>query len=111
MHATQVCHKIMNNALDWMHTLRREALNSCVLAVINGRRLSVTGLGRAIRSRAKEKHCIKRADRLLSNPHLHREQGDIYHAMSRIIVKSGDSLLNSKSAFGGGFNWSTQHMH
>ena len=72
MHATQVCHKVMNNALDWMHTLRREALNSCILAAIDGRQLSVTGLGRAIRSPAKEKHCIKRADRLLSNPHLYR---------------------------------------
>lgn len=86
MHAQQVCHKIINNALDWMHTLRREALNTCILAAIDGQRLSVTGLGRAIRSAAKEKHCIKRADRLLSNPHLYREQRDIYHVMSQIVV-------------------------
>ncbi len=50
MHAEQVCHKIMNNALGWMHKLRREALTSCVLAAINGQRLSVTGQGRAIHS-------------------------------------------------------------
>jgi len=86
MHAKQVCHKIMNNALDWMHTLRREALNSCILAATDGRQLSVTGLGRAIRSTAKEKHCIKRADRLLSNPRLYREHRDIYHAATKIVI-------------------------
>lgn len=86
MHAKQVCHKIINNALDWMHTLRRASLNACVLAAINERRLSVTGLGRAIESDAKEKHCIKRADRLLSNTYLHHEHRDIYHAVSKIII-------------------------
>ena len=86
MHAEQVCHKIMNNALDWMHTLRREALNSCILAAINGRQLSATGLGRAISSPAKEKHCIKRADRLLSNQHLYREHQAVYHTMTLTII-------------------------
>ena len=86
MHAQRVCHKIMKNALDWMHTLRRDALNACVLAAIDGRRLSVTGLGRAIDSPAKEKHCIKRADRLLSNINLYREYHDIYHTFTRLIV-------------------------
>ena len=86
MHAHRVCHKIMNNALAWMHTLRRDALNTCVLAAIAGQRLSVTGLGRAIESQAKEKHCIKRADRLLSNVNLYREHCDIYHTFTDIIV-------------------------
>lgn len=86
MHAKQVCHKIMNKALDWMHTLRRGSLNACVLAAIDGRRLSVTGLGRAIDSQAKEKHCIKRADRLLSNTNLYREHRDIYHTFTHLIV-------------------------
>jgi len=86
MHAKQVCHKVINNALDWMHKLRRDALTSCILAAINGQRLSVTGLGRAIHSQAKEKHCIKRADRLLSNRHLQKEQADIYQVFSHIII-------------------------
>ena len=76
----------MNNACQWMHNLRRDSLNACVLSAIEGQCLTVTGLGRAINSQAKEKHCIKRADRLLSNAHLHREQRDIYHAMSQVIV-------------------------
>jgi len=88
MHAEKVCHKIMNNACKWMHDLRREALNACILSAIEGQCLTVTGLGRAIDSHAKEKHCIKRADRLLSNRHLHHEQPDIYHTMCQIIVNT-----------------------
>jgi hypothetical protein len=76
----------MNNALGWMHALRREALTTCILAVIKGQRLTVTGMGRAIHSPAKEKHCIKRADRLLSNGALYREHRDVYHVFARLIV-------------------------
>ena len=86
MHAKKVCHKIMNNACQWMHNLRREALNTCILSAIEGQRLTVTGLGRAIDSPAKEKHCIKRADRLLSNEHLYREHRDIYQTMAQLII-------------------------
>jgi hypothetical protein len=48
--------------------------------------LSVTGLGRAIDSQAKEKHCIKRADRLLSNRNLYSEHRDIYQTITHLIV-------------------------
>ena len=86
MHATQVCHKIMNNACAWMHGLRREALNASILAAIKGQRLTVTGLGRAMHSKAKEKHCIKRADRLLSNTNLYREHRTVYHTITQLII-------------------------
>lgn len=88
MHATQVCHKVMNDALCWMHDLRRNSLNATILAAIHEKRSSVTGLGRAIESQAKEKHCIKRADRLLSNIHLYDEHRSVYHSMTQILVDS-----------------------
>ena len=65
-----------------MHELRREALGAGILATIRGRRLTVTGLGRAIAGKAKEKHNIKRADRLLSNIHLDKECKTIYQIPS-----------------------------
>lgn len=86
MHARKVSHKILSSSLPWIHKTRLVALEACVLAAIEGRRLSVTGLGRSISSDAKEKHCIKRADRLLSNSHLSSEREDIYHAMTRLMV-------------------------
>lgn len=86
MHARKVSHKILFNTLPWIHEGRLTALQECLLAAIDSQRLSVTGIGRSIHSSAKEKHCIKRADRLLSNHHLWAEREDIYHAMTRIMV-------------------------
>jgi len=86
MHARKVSHKIINNACSWMHATRRNALVEVVLAAVKERRLTVTGLGRALDSNAKEKHCIKRIDRLLGNEHLFRESYDVYFAFTRLII-------------------------
>lgn len=90
MHAKKVSHKIIKNACAWMHQARRTALTEVVLAAIDERRLSVTGLGRALDSDAREKHCIKRADRLIGNEHLYSEFRDVYYAFARTII--GNSL-------------------
>jgi hypothetical protein len=71
-----------------MHKTRLTALDECLLAAIDARRLSVTGIGRAINGSAKEKHCIKRADRLLSNHHLAAQREDIYQAMVMLMIGS-----------------------
>lgn len=86
MHARKVCHNVLENACAWMHAGRRGALTEGVLAAINERRLSVTGLGRAIDSEAKEKNCIKRADRLIGNAQLFREYRDVYCSFARLII-------------------------
>jgi Transposase DDE domain len=86
MYAQQVCHKILDNACAWMHARRRQALACCVEAAMNGQRLTVTGLGRAMTSTAKTKHCIKRVDRLLSNTLLQGQWGDVYHVMTQVIL-------------------------
>jgi hypothetical protein len=70
MQARQVLHKLLQTVCSEMHKLRRTALFVNVMAALHGEVLTVTRLGRSITSGAKEKHCIKRADRLLSNPHL-----------------------------------------
>jgi hypothetical protein len=64
----------------WMHTARRHALAVSVLAALTGRRLTVTALGRSIVRQTKAKHCIKRADHLLSNRHLHADRVQVYMA-------------------------------
>jgi hypothetical protein len=61
-----------------MHQARQLALEVNVMAALSGTRLTVTDLGRSIKSQAKQKHCIKRAERLLSNTHLHAQRESIY---------------------------------
>lgn len=53
MHAQKVLHKLLDKSCSWMHTARRNVLQVTVLAAIDERRLSVTGLGRAIDSDAQ----------------------------------------------------------
>lgn len=50
MHATKVCHKIMDDAFSWMHKIRLNSVKANVLAAIHEKRSSVTDLGRAIES-------------------------------------------------------------
>ena len=63
-------------------------MQSCdvVMAAVVGTRLTVTALGRSLVSEAKEKHCIKRADRLLSNRNLQAEGFEVYVAQARRIL-------------------------
>jgi hypothetical protein len=63
MQAKQVLHKLLQKIGSQMHKMRRTALAVNVMAALHGEVLTVTQLGRSITSRAKEKHCIKRADR------------------------------------------------
>ena len=74
MQAEELCHKWLSGVMPGVHAKRLLALSATVEGAYRGGTLSVTGLGRAIRSEAKMKHSIKRADRLCSNMHLQSER-------------------------------------
>ena len=57
-------------------------------ALLDGRELTVTRLGRALQGAAKTKNNIKRIDRLVSNPHVQRERSAIYAAHARQVLGS-----------------------
>lgn len=81
MHAKALLHKWVSDVLPQMHVKRRHALTAVVSGVFRSGKLTVTGIGRGIRGAAKEKHNIKRADRLLTNRHLQRERLEVYAAL------------------------------
>ena len=60
MHATQVLDTYLKNHCQGIHLKRMKALITTTMALMRGRKLSVTGLGHAMRSEAKTKHNIKR---------------------------------------------------
>jgi len=88
MQAREVLHKLLIKTCGEMHAVRREALETVVWAGLTSQRMTVTGLGRAIGGIAREKHNIKRADRLLSNPHLQSEREVMYGVLARRLVGS-----------------------
>lgn len=86
MHATQLLDRFLALGCQGIHGRRWRALMACVGGLLRGRKLSVTGLGRALQSPAYEKHNIKRSDRLMGNRHLHRERQRIFQALAAVLV-------------------------
>lgn len=72
--------------LSWMHKKRCEALFCVALSAVEGGKLSVTGLGRSMEGRAREKHKIKKADRLLSNDILGDEILEVYRSLAAAVI-------------------------
>ena len=86
MHADQLLHRWIDRVMPSIHSARRDAVKAVVGSVIGGGALAVTALGRAMKSNAMEKHCIKRVDRLMSNKHLMSEREEIYRSLSHEII-------------------------
>ena len=57
-----------------VHAARRKLVWELVEALVAGSRATVTGLGRGLPRKIREKHAIKCADRALSNPRLQAER-------------------------------------
>jgi hypothetical protein len=72
-----------------VHSKRLAALLLCVRALVEGGRLTVTGLGRALSTRTSQKHAIKRVDRLLSNGRLRKEIPRFCAQIARVAIGSG----------------------
>lgn len=69
-----------------IHAGRLAALGAAVEGLTSSEKLSVTGIGRGLVTRARPKHSIKRVDRLLSNPRLQSERWAIFGSIARRLV-------------------------
>lgn len=76
----------LRTACGTMHATRLRVLWAAVDAVTHGGRLTLTGIGRTLRSQTTVKHTIKRVDRLLSNPHLHRDRALLYTTLIQQVL-------------------------
>jgi len=86
MQATQLINTHLKKMCQAIHKKRMKALMIMVESCIQGNKLSVTGLGRAIKNAVYEKHNIKRADRLIGNLALNQERGLLYRMMGKWII-------------------------
>lgn len=87
MHAVRLLHRWSAAALEGVHAHRREAVWTAVRALLKGRELWLSGLGRAIGGDVDEKHSIKRMDRLLGNAHLSGERLTWYRWIARQVLR------------------------
>lgn len=86
MHATHVLDKHLRRECQETHQKRMDAVMLMVGALLRGRLLTVTGLGRSIRDTTAPKHQIKKADRLIGNSHLHSERASFYRALIALTI-------------------------
>lgn len=74
-----------------IHANRFQVLVAGVLALVRGRSLSLTAMGRAMLGARLLKHAIKRSDRLLGNQHLHRERRELFRGLAAKVLKGNRS--------------------
>jgi hypothetical protein len=72
-----------------MHAARWDAVWRTVLALIAGKKLWLTALGRALPGEVERKHAIKAVDRLLGNTTLYCERRRIYAVLSSLLIRAG----------------------
>ena len=86
MHATQLLDNHLRNHCQGVHKKRMTALMTATEALMSGKKLSVTGIGRAICNDTKTKHNIKRIDRLVGSTAVNQERHVIKKALAKLII-------------------------
>jgi hypothetical protein len=84
--ALEILQERFSRRISFLHAARAQALVRAVVALISGRRLWLTALGRSWPTAAHRKHAIKAVDRLLGNGRLHRERFSVAAALVSWIL-------------------------
>ena len=96
MKASKLLHKNIKTACPEMHKIRLQALMAGVNSALTEQQVTVTGLGRNLKSYSKTstKHDIKRMDRLIGNKKLHKERDGIYrYLLTQLIGNQKHPIL------------------
>jgi hypothetical protein len=93
MQATHYLHNRLKKTCQAVDPRRLRAVFAAVDALTWTGRLTLTGLGRSLRSRAEVKHNIKRMDRLLGNEQLYEQLQSIYAALVQFILGSAQNPI------------------
>ncbi|RJG36231.1 IS4 family transposase, partial [Motilimonas pumila] len=88
MRDIQILQQTLTEQCPNIHKKRLSSLILATKSVLNGADLTLTKLGRKLDSNTTVKHAIKRVDRLLGNPHLHREKDSIYKWHAHLISRA-----------------------
>jgi len=86
MHATKLLHNRLQQSAPEIHQTRLNAFIAAVHSATNGASLTITSLGRGLQGATRDKHKIKRIDRLIGNPHLYQDRNAIYRALTKLAV-------------------------
>ena len=86
MQVIESLHELLARECPHIHRARLNALMTNVAALLTGRKLSVTGLGRALGRYRHTKHAIKQSDRLVGNVRLDGERQALYRTVAKALL-------------------------
>ena len=92
MQGQQLLYKLIENAPCSIHKKTINTITNAVGSLLIGKELSLTGLARSSKGKAKERHAIRRTDRLLGNAKLHDEIPIFYHVLISCLLKKCETL-------------------
>ncbi|OYV56874.1 MAG: hypothetical protein B7X00_00035 [Legionella sp. 21-45-4] len=82
------------DTFSFMHKKRQTVLFGAVDALMEGASLTLSSLGRNFKGAAKERHQIRKMDRLLGNKHLHQEIPMIYKGINELIITKNKPVIS-----------------
>lgn len=88
MHSSELLHKMFKKGIPFIHKTRLVALLACVSTLLTNKNLSLTKLGRDMKSKAKMRSNIQRVNRLVGNKKLHEQRGYFYRLMNEKLLKN-----------------------
>ena len=83
MQVSEILHKHLSKV---MHKTRLTTLSILVGSLFHAKFLSLTGLGRALKTDAQERSAIRRVDRFLGNKRIQIDRPKIYSAICKMVV-------------------------
>jgi stalled ribosome alternative rescue factor ArfA len=78
MQGIKLLHKFVKESCPTLHKKLKDSLLVCCKGLMEGKKLSITAIGKAIKSHTSVKHQIKRSDRLFSSEALLSQKDNIY---------------------------------
>jgi|SRR5580698_5221451 hypothetical protein len=92
MQGQQLLYNLIENAPSFIHKKTINSVTNAVGSLLIGKELSLTGLARSSKGKAKERHAIRRTDRLLGNKKLHSEITTFYSVLISYLLKKSETL-------------------
>jgi len=86
MRVEAILRRVLKHCRGEVHLKRFTAVLAVIGGIVEGGRLSLTAIGRALSGRGKPKHDIKRVDRLLSNRKMWRELRLYFRDVAAFVV-------------------------
>lgn len=86
MRVQSILLRVLKTCRGEIHEKRFAATLAVICGIVQGRRLSLTAVGRALGGGGTPKHDIKRVDRLLSNSRMQRERWLVFRDVARLLI-------------------------